>query len=75
MSKMEDSQELDEEIRQSVDEAWPLFVDFLKKTERVGVTFRRDMTLAIAAWTLQEPRDIATVSAGRVLDLIRTRVI
>ena len=28
-----DEQELDEEVRQSVEEAWPLFVDFLKKKD------------------------------------------
>ena len=44
MSKMEDRQELDEEIRQSVDEAWPLFVDFLKKKD-ARVTQARKIVL------------------------------
>jgi Fur family ferric uptake transcriptional regulator len=44
MSKMADSQEMDEEIRQSVDEAWPLFVDFLKKKD-ARVTQARKIVL------------------------------
>ncbi len=33
MSNILDEQQLPEEVRQSVEEAWPLFVDFLKRKE------------------------------------------
>lgn len=45
MSKMEKGKELAEEVRQSVEEAWPLFVEFLKKKE-ARVTQARKIVLA-----------------------------
>ena len=44
MSKANETQELAEEVRQSVDEAWPLFVDFLKK-KQARVTQARKIVL------------------------------
>ena len=44
MSKMNETQELTEEARQSVDEAWPLFIDFLKK-KKARVTQARKIVL------------------------------
>ena len=44
MNKVEDSQLMEEEIQQSVDEAWPLFVDFLKK-KQARVTQARKIVL------------------------------
>lgn len=44
MRKMEDGRELEEEVRESVDEAWPLFVDFLKKKD-ARVTQARKIVL------------------------------
>lgn len=44
MSIKQNGQELPEEVKQSVDEAWPLFVDFLKKKE-ARVTQARKIVL------------------------------
>jgi Fur family ferric uptake transcriptional regulator len=44
MNKPKDDQELAEEVRRSVDEAWPLFVDFLKK-KQARVTQARKIVL------------------------------
>jgi len=44
MSKVQEGQDLEEEVRQSVDEAWPLFVDFLKKRQ-ARVTQARKIVL------------------------------
>ncbi len=44
MEKPKDDQELAEEVRSSVDEAWPLFVDFLKK-KQARVTQARKIVL------------------------------
>ena len=44
MSRIEEEQELPEEVRQSVDEAWPLFIDFLKK-KQARVTQARKIVL------------------------------
>lgn len=41
MSKMQERQDLLEEVRESVDEAWPLFVDFLKKKQARVTQARR----------------------------------
>jgi Fur family ferric uptake transcriptional regulator len=41
MKKMQDGQDLPEEVRQSVDEAWPLFVDFLRKKQARVTQARR----------------------------------
>ncbi len=44
MSKMNETQEIPEEVRQSVDEAWPLFVEFLRK-KQARVTQARKIVL------------------------------
>ena len=44
MSRPEDIQQLEEEVRQSIDEAWPLFVEFLKK-KQARVTQARKIVL------------------------------
>ena len=44
MNKKEDSQLVKEEIQQSVDEAWPLFVEFLKK-KKARITQARKIVL------------------------------
>jgi len=44
MNKVEDSQLMEEEIQQSVEEAWPLFVAFLKK-KQARVTQARKIVL------------------------------
>ncbi|VGO21249.1 Fur family transcriptional regulator [Pontiella sulfatireligans] len=44
MSDILDEQQLPEEVRQSVEEAWPLFVDFLKKKD-ARVTQARKIVL------------------------------
>ena len=44
MRTMQEGQELPEEVRQSVDEAWPLFVDFLRKRQ-ARVTQARKIVL------------------------------
>jgi Fur family ferric uptake transcriptional regulator len=44
MAKIEDGQNLDEEVRQSVEQAWPLFVNFLKK-KQARVTQARKIVL------------------------------
>ena len=44
MSKMNETQEMPEEVRQSVDEAWPLFVAFLRK-KQARVTQARKIVL------------------------------
>jgi len=41
MSETKEQRELAEEVRQSVDEAWPLFVDFLKKKQARVTQARR----------------------------------
>ena len=45
MGKTKEQQELTEEVRQSIDEAWPLFVDFLKK-KQARVTQARKIVLS-----------------------------
>jgi Fur family ferric uptake transcriptional regulator len=47
MAKLQDGQDLEEEVRQSVDEAWPLFVKFLKK-KQARVTQARKIVLTQA---------------------------
>ena len=44
MSEWQEGQELPEEVRQSVDEAWPLFVEFLRKRQ-ARVTQARKIVL------------------------------